>query len=115
MTSTPYKEFEARAIEAGVSAELAHAMYNVVRDAQEHDWMPLIQDWTGNEDALIALALKEPETMTEACLLLFASDGLMYDQGQRDAGISDARRSQLEAWIFTDELRKNHVRRPWGT
>ncbi len=115
MTSTPYKAFEARALEAGVSPELAQAMYDVVRDAEQHDWMPLIRDWTGNEEAMIALALQEPEMMAEACLLLFSSDGLMYDEGQRNAGISDARRSEIEAWIFTEELRNNHVRRPWGT
>lgn len=111
--TTPYKEFEARALEAGVNTELAHAMYNVVRDAQEHDWMPLIQDWAADEDNLIALALAEPERMAEACELLFVSDGLMYDEDQRNAGISDKKRSEIERWIFTNELRAKHVVRPW--
>ncbi|MEO6476744.1 hypothetical protein [Luteolibacter sp.] len=101
MTSTPYKEFELRAVEAGVSAELAHAMYNVVRDSQEHDWMPLLKNWTADEEAMIARALKHPTIMAESCSLLFATDGLMHDEGQVHAGISDLKRRELEAWIFS--------------
>ena len=112
MTTTPYKEFELRAVEAGVSAELAHAMYNVVRDAEQHDWMPILRDWTGDEDAMITRALNHPVIMSEACELLFASDGLMYDEGQINAGISDLKREELEAWIFS-EVREKHVVRPW--
>lgn len=100
MTTTPYKEFELRAVEAGVSAGLAHSMYNVVRDSQEHDWMQPLKDWTGDEDAMIARALRNPTIMAESCTLLFATDGLMYDEGQVHAGISDLRRRELEAWIF---------------
>ena len=106
MTSTPYKAFEARAIEAGVCAELAHSMYNVVRDAQEHDWMPLLKDWTGDPDAMIARALKNPNLMAQSCTLLFATDGLMHDEGQIHAGISNLRRQELEAWIFSEVREK---------
>jgi hypothetical protein len=100
---TPYKEFERRAIEAGVNAELAHSMYNVVRDAEEHGWMPPLKEWTGDEEAMIARAIAEPAEMAEACELLFVTDGLMHDQGQRDAGISDAKRREIEHWIFRHE------------
>jgi hypothetical protein len=109
MTSTPYKEFELRAIEAGVGAELAHSMYNVVRDAQEHDWMPLLKDWAGDGDSMIARALKNPTLMTQSCTLLFATDGLMHDEGQVHAGISDLRRQELEAWIFSEVREKRQV------
>ena len=97
---TAYKAFERQAVEAGVSVELAHAMYNVVRDSQEHDWMKPLKDWTGDVDAMISRALKNPTIMAESCTLLFATDGLMYDEGQVHAGISDLRRRELEAWIF---------------
>ena len=100
MLSTSYKSFEHRAIAANVSAELAHAMYNVVRDAQEHDWMPPLKAWTSDEKAMISRALESPEKMAAACELLMASDGLMYDEGQLNAGISDESRREIEAWIF---------------
>ena len=103
---TPYKEFEARAIAAGVSAELAHSMYNVVRDAQEHDWMQLLKNWTSDADTMIARALKNPTLMAQSCTLLFATDGLMYDEGQIHAEISNLRRSELEAWIFSEVREK---------
>ena len=99
-TASPYKEFERLAVEAGASAELAHAMYNVVRDSQEHDWMKPVREWVGDGSPLIARALDNPQKMAEACLLLFASDGLMYDEGQLNAGISDAKRREIEAYIF---------------
>ena len=113
MISTEYKEFKQRAIEAGVKAELAQLMYDVVRDSDQHGWMPLLRDWTANEEKMIALALEQPEEMAEACELLFATDGLMYDEGQVNAGISDEKRIEIEKWIFTDELRENHVQKPW--
>lgn len=97
---TGYKAFERRAIEAGVSAELAHTMYHVVRDCQEHDWMKPLREWIGDGSPLIPRALENPEKMAEACLLLFSSDGLMYDEGQINAGISDAKRREIEAYIF---------------
>lgn len=100
MLVTSYKSFEHRAIAANVSAVLAHAMYNVVRDAQEHDWMTPLKEWAGDEKAMISRALECPEKMAAACELLMASDGLMYDEGQIDAGISDENRRQIEAWIF---------------
>ncbi len=100
MFSSPYKTFERRAIEAQVSPELAHAMYNVVRDAQEHGWMPPLQKWAGDEQAMISRARENPDKMAAACELLMASDGLMYDEGQVNAGISDETRRQIEAWIF---------------
>jgi hypothetical protein len=102
MTSSPYQEFARRAVEAGVSVELAHAMANVVRDSQEHDWMPILRDWTGDADAMIARALSHPAITAEACELLFASDGLMCDEGRINAGISDLKREELEAWIFSE-------------
>ena len=100
MLSTPYKSFEHRAIAANVSAELAHAMYNVVRDAQEHDWMTPLKEWAGDEKAMISRALESPEKMAAACELLMATDGLMYDEGQLNAGIADESRRKIEAWIF---------------
>jgi hypothetical protein len=100
MLSTSYKSFEHRAIAANVSAELAHAMYNVVRDAQEHGWMPPLKAWASDEKAMISRALESPKEMAAACELLMASDGLMYDEGQINAGISDQRRRAIEAWIF---------------
>ena len=100
MMSTFHKEFERRAIEAKVSEELSHAMYNVVRDAQQHRWMAPLQEWASDEEAMISRALENPEKMADACELLFASDGLMYDEGQVNAGISDEKRREIEAWIF---------------
>lgn len=98
--STLYKDFERRAIEAKVSEELAHAMYNVVRDSQEHDWMPQLKEWAQDEEKMISRALECPEKMAAACELLFVSDGLTYDEGQINAGISDEKRLELETWIF---------------
>lgn len=100
MSITEYKSFEQRAIAAGVSRELAHLMYNVVRDADQHGWMSSLVEWVADEDAMISRALKQPEKMAEACELLFATDGLMYDEGQVDTGISDDKRRQIEGWIF---------------
>lgn len=100
MLSTSYKSFEHRAIAANVSAELAHAMYNVVRDAQEHDWMTPLKEWASDEKAMISRALESPEKMAAACELLMASDGLMYDEGQINAGITGENRRKIEAWIF---------------
>lgn len=100
ITQTPYKEFKQRAIEAGVGSELAHAMYNVVRDANEHGWMEPLKEWIDDEEAMISRAIKNPEKMAEACELLFASNGLMYDEGQLNAGISDEKRREIEAYIF---------------
>lgn len=100
MLTTIYKDFERRSIEANVSKELAHAMYNVVRDAQEHGWMPSLKDWASDENAMISRALESPKKMAAACELLLASDGLMYDEGQTIAGISDESRRQIETWIF---------------
>lgn len=100
MMETPYKTFELRAVEAGVSAELAHSMYNIDRDAHEHCWMPPLKEWVDDEESMIARALAEPEMMREACDLLFYTDGLTYDEGQRNAGIDDEKRREIERWIF---------------
>lgn len=104
MSINQYKPLEERAIEAGVSRELAHLMYNVARDADQHGWMPQLVEWVASEDAMISRALRNPEKMTEACEMLFATDGLMYDEGQVNAGISDEKRSELEGWIFAGVL-----------
>lgn len=98
--TTLYKTFEIRAIKAGVSEELAHSMYNVVRDAREHRWMSILQRWVDDEETMIARALAEPKRMGEVCDLLFYTDGLTYDEGQRNAGICDEKRREVERWIF---------------
>lgn len=104
MSINQYKPIEERATDAGVSRELAHLMYNVVRGADQHGWMSSLVEWVADEEAMISRALKNPEKMAEACELLFATDGLMYDEGQVDAGISDEKRREIEGWIFTGVL-----------
>ena len=76
-----YKPLEERAIKAGVSRELAHLMYNVARDAEEHGWKEELKDWTGAWDDMISLALKSPERMEAVCNYHFATDGGSYREG----------------------------------
>lgn len=64
--------------------------------------MPRLKDWTGDADAMIARALKNPTFMAQSCTLLFATDGLMHDEGQIHAGIDDAKRREIEYWIFSE-------------
>lgn len=104
MPINQYKQLEERATEAGVSPELAHLMYNVARDAEEHGWMPQLKEWAGDGDAMISRARRKPEKMAEACELLLATDGLTFDEGQEIAEISDEKRSELESWIFAGVL-----------
>ena len=95
-----YKRIEERAIKAGVSRELAHLMYNVARDAEEHAWRAELKEWAGDMEAMISLALNQPEKMAGACELLFATDGLEYMEGLRDTGIGEEKRWELHNWIF---------------
>ena len=99
-TATKYIVIKTRAIEAGVSPELASLMYDVVRDADQHGWMPPLVKWAEDEDLMISRAISQPEKMAEACELLLATDGLMFDEGQTLAGISDEKRREIEGWIF---------------
>lgn len=107
---TPLKE---RAVEAGVSLGLAELMYDVARDAEEHGWRAELKEWAGDEDAMISLALNQPEKMAGACELLFATDGLEYMEGLRDTGITEEKRWELHNWIFgiedEDELTVHDV------
>ena len=94
---TPLKE---RAVEAGVSLRLAQLMYDVARDAEEHGWRAELKEWAGDEEAMISLALNQPEKMARACELLFATDGLEYMEGLRDTGITEEKHWELHNWIF---------------
>ena len=58
------------------------------------------REWAADHAALAQDALEQPEVMQDACELLVASDGLLDDDGQRAAGISDARSRELERFIF---------------
>ena len=109
MTLTDYKEFRERVIQAGVAPELAQLMYDVVRDCDQHGWMPTLQEWTADREKLIALALEQPQQMSEACELLFATDGLTFDEGQLYAEITDKKRCEIEGWIFGREVDYHEV------
>ena len=98
-----YKPLEQRAIEAGVSRELAHLMYNVARDAEGHGWSEELKDWAGDWNKMISLALAEPEKMKDVCSLLFASAGLDYMEGLKDIGFSKEKSWKLLAWILPED------------
>jgi hypothetical protein len=95
-----WKPLEEKAIQAGISRELAALIYNVARDADGHDWRADLKEWIGDDEATIRRALEHPEKMKQACELLLATDGLTYDEGQLFAGISDGKRTELESWIL---------------
>lgn len=98
----PHVGFRERACAAGIETELAQVMYDVVRDAQEHDWISRLKIWAGDTEAMMHRALQEPVKMAEACELLFVTDGLMHDEGQKQVGISDQKRREIEGWIFKE-------------
>ena len=74
----PWDDWQRRALERGVSQELATLGRAVMREAYQHQWEPLLQQHCGWEDdgeTMIELAKKEPVQASFAWQKLLDTDG----------------------------------------
>jgi len=81
MFNNEWKALEEKAIQAGISRELAALIYNVARDADGHGWSKDLKDWIEDEEELVSLALEKPEAMDAVCSYHLAGDGGNYEAG----------------------------------
>ena len=76
--SYPWDFWEKRALASGVPADLAGLGRAVMREADQHQWEPLLQavcGWEDEGEAMIALALEHPQHAQWTWQKLLDTDG----------------------------------------